>query len=349
MTYSTKLFFKGVFYMQRKTIPWNIRQVCRMIDNGIITFNNPIQRQSGQWRHEDASLLIHSVLTLFIPDIYAIQDKKEVNGKETNIYDIIDGKQRLTLIHSFRNNEWSLTELEEITLDTGETFNISGLSYDQLPEEVRDAIDSFTLTFKVIELDEGDDEESIVEDIFYRLNNGKAVSRQHLAYISAQKHVREFVHDMVNNHHFYQVSAHFPPSSVKKSEMELSVLQSIILAAGLDYNSFAAREIERTVSQNNIDNSVLIKVRQVFDTLAEAFPKKHKKFLTKIIIPSAVMLVLNNNDRDSVVKFLKYYADNMKRGDAFKRYTGAGSTKKSMVEGRIKGLQQLYEDWLKNQ
>jgi len=332
----------------RKPISWNVKQVCRMIEKGSITFDNPIQRPSGQWKLEDASLLIHSLLTMFVPDVYAIQHKGEIDGKEANIYDIIDGKQRLTLINSFRNNEWSLTKLYPVKLETGEEYDISGLTFEQLPEEVQDAIDSYTITFRVIELEDGDDEESIVEDIFYRLNNGKAVSREHLALVSAQKHVREFVYDIVNNHHVFKVSAHFPASSVRKSDMEMSVLQSIILAGGYEYNSFAAKDIEKTISSNDIEDEVLQKVRAAFDALANVFTEKHKKFVVKINIPPMIAL-LTNNDHDKAGEFLRYYADNIKKGDEYKRYTGAGNTKKHMVQGRVDGLQKLFDEWLNTQ
>lgn len=332
--------------MIRKPISWNIKQVCKMIERGTITFDNPIQRPSGQWKPEDASLLIHSLLTMFVPDVYAIQHKGEIEGKEVNKYDIIDGKQRLTLINSFRNNEWALTDLELVKLETGEEYDISGMTYEQLPEDVQDAIDSYTITFRVIELEEGEDEESIVEDIFYRLNNGKQMSREHLALVSAQKHVREFVHDIVTNHHVYKESAHFPPSSVKKSDMEMSILQSIVLAGGFEFKSFAAKEVENVLSSNKIENITLERVNKALDIIAQAFPEKNKKFVLKVNIPPMVMLAINNDDQHNVISFLRWYADNIKKGDQYKRYTGAGNTKKNMVEGRVNGLQTLYDEWL---
>ena len=202
--------------MLRKPLSWSVRQVCSMINKGTITFDNPLQRPSNQWKIENKSLLIHSILTMFMPDIYAIQFKNEET--KTNIYDIIDGKQRLTTIFSFLNDEWVLTDLKSIKLEsTGEQFDISGKKFSELPEEVQEEIKGYTITFKAIELEEDDDEEEVIEDIFYRLNNGAPVSRGHLAFISTKRNVQEFVSKTVTENSLFINVAHFPEGSIKKS------------------------------------------------------------------------------------------------------------------------------------
>ncbi len=113
---------------------------------------------------------------MFVPDVYAIQTFKVIDEKQVNVYDVIDGQQRLTIFYTFKKDELALTKLEPVTLEsTGETHDISGLRFSELPEDVQDAINSFMITFRVLEFDENDDEENIVNTVFYRLNNGKTV------------------------------------------------------------------------------------------------------------------------------------------------------------------------------
>lgn len=337
--------------MLRKPLSWSVKQVCSMINKGTISFDNPIQRPSGQWKDANKSLLIHSLLTMFMPDVYAIQTSKEVDGKKTNIYDIIDGKQRLTTIASFINNEWTLTVLPMVKLEsTGEKYDISSMKFSELPEEVQDEIKGYTITFKAIELEEEDDEETIVDDIFYRLNNGTPVSREHMALVQAKRNVQSFVKDTVKNHDLFTKVAHYADGDIKKSNKEMAVLQTIALVSGIDYNSFAAKDIEKLFAENDITDDVLSNVNDLFTMVSEVFDDSYNKFVTKISI-SAMANLLNEfkDNSDSVKEFLKWYSENNKKGDNYKRYCGAGCTKKDNVKKRMSGLIELYNEWLKNQ
>lgn len=332
--------------MNRKSISWNIKQVCTMIDKGSITFDNPLQRPSGQWKNEDQSLLIDSVLRMFVPDIYAIQSQKEVDGKTVNTYDIIDGKQRLTTLNRYKKDEWALTELEPITLEsTGETYDISGKKFSELPEEVQDEILGYTLTFKIIELEEDEDEEEVIEMIFYRINNGKSMSKSHLAFISAHPDVKRFIFDKIENHPLFTTTAHFTNTNIKDSGRQMAVLQSILLVEGIDYKSFANKDIEDVFRDRKVDQQVLNKVTAAFDIIHNAFPE-YNKFVTKTSIPPMVALIVNNDFDGKIIPFLQNYAETSEKGDAYRRHVASsGTTKKQNVEGRVKGLQTLYDEF----
>jgi len=326
--------------MTRKTIPWSIKQVCMMMSKGSLLLNHPIQRPSGQWKQYDQSLLIHSVLTMFIPDIYVIQTRTE----KGNQYNVVDGKQRLTIFQSFLNDEWELSELEPVILEsTGEEFDISGLKFSELPEEVKEEINSFTLSFKVIEFDQNDDQEDIIDSVFYRLNNGKPVSREHLAFVSASRNVQEFVQRQITENPLFVTVAHFPESSIKKSDREMSILQSIILASGLQYDSFSAKDVETFFTQNtNIDDELLNRLESTFVEIAETFNIEHNKFANKVNIPAMVGAFNacggSADCTERVQKAIAEYVKVSKKGDKYRRYTGSGCQKKENVQGRVKAL-----------
>ncbi|MCE5220142.1 MAG: DUF262 domain-containing protein [Clostridium sp.] len=331
--------------MQRKSLSWSVKQVNTMINKESIIFDNPVQRPAGQWKDEDKSLLIHSTLEMFVPDIYAIQEKHETG----NTYSIIDGLQRLTIIHSFLNDEWALTELPQIRLEsTGEKFNISGKKFTELPEEVQDEIKGFMLSFKLIELEEDDDEESIVNDIFYRLNNGKPVSKEHLALVSAKKNIQEFVHKIITEHKLFTDVAHFTNNAVKKSDKQMTVLQSIILVSGLEYNTFNTKDVEKFFMQNDITDEVLNRTEELFTTIASSFGNEYNKFCTKINIVSMVGFLNSLDNQEQIKSFLTWYPKNSKPGDVYKNNCGAGSTKKERINGRINGLKEIYDNWIKD-
>lgn len=327
--------------MIRKPLSWSVKQIVTMIDKGTITFDNPLQRPEGQWKIEDKSLLIDSLLRLFIPDILALQGKDGKTGK--NIYDTIDGKQRLLdTIYSYINDQWALTELLPFKMETtGETYDISGKKFSELPEETQDAIKSFMVTFKTVELEEDDDEEEVVRELFYRWNNGKAVSREHLALVKAGINVQEFVRKMIKEHPLFANNiVKFTPNAIKKSDREMTILQTIILLSKREFTNFVALQVEKFFEVNVIEDEILERTKQAFDNIAEAFPKTHA-FLVKVNIPIIAYVFDQSTDKKSTAEKLLAYIKVSEPTDSYRLNTGAGSVKKEKVNGRMQVLSSI--------
>lgn len=336
--------------IRKNPLSWNIRQICTMIEKGTIVFDNPNQRPPGQWDSKDnkaKSLLVDSIFRMFIPDIIAIQKKREIGGKEVNVYDIIDGQQRLEILPSYRKDMWALCDLKPIKLDsTGEIYDISGLKYSELPQEVQDEIDSFTLTIRPLEVEEeeGETDEDVASMVTYRLNNGKPMTREHLALLALPEKSKRYVQAKVREHKLFKDIAHFSNTSIKSSGREMSVMQSIVIAGKYDYESFVTKHVEAALEKIDIEDEVFEKVDRAFDIISNVFDKRNK-FISKVNIPSFVYLLLNNNFDERVVSFLCEYEKTNKKADPYRRY--AGGTKKSDVEGRFRGLQALFEEYTK--
>lgn len=330
--------------MKRKVLNFTVRQLSQMIKKGTVTFDNPIQRPSGQWDIKKKSLLIHSLCTMFIPELYAIQYEGEIEGKNANIYDVIDGKQRLTTIMEYINNQFALIGVNPVTLTdtTYETYEISGKKFSDLDEDVKDTITSYMVSLRVIELEESDDEENLVDEIFYRLNNGSPVSKEHLTLISTNKTIQTFVRRIVNEHVLYNDVAHFTAGQLKKSDKEMSVLQTIVVLSGLGFKSFAAKDIEAFFKENLIKDDVLKKTEEAFDKIASAFGKGYNKFVQKIHIP--MLASLYNEERFE--QFALYYSEITFKDDEYRRFCGAGCTKKENVNRRLEAIKKFYKEYV---
>jgi len=334
--------------MIRKSLNWSVKQICTMIERKTVVFDSPLQRPSGQWKHQDQSLLIDSLFRYFMPIVVAIQTPTVIDGKNVNAYDIIDGKQRLTTIESYLKDEFMLLDCEPVKLSTGDMYDISNKKFSELSEEAQEDLKGTTVYIWGIELEEEDDEELVIEDIFYRLNNGKPVSREHLALISAPRNVQEFVHKTITENPLFKTVAHFADGDIKNSRRDLTIQQSIILLTGLDYNSFAANDIRKFWEENNtITDEILDKVEGYFVDIAEAFKHEHNKFANKLNISAIVSLLSNNTDTEKVQEFIQHYSKNVKSGDSYRRYCGAGSVKKETVKNRVKALQDMFNAFAK--
>jgi hypothetical protein len=160
--------------IKKANIQWSAKQLTKGIEKGTINFDNSVQR-GYCWDNNRKSLLIHSMIEGYpIPAFYAA--KNEIG------YDMLDGKQRSNAISEYINNRYAITALPEVTTEAGETIDINGLTFEQLPEELQDRIKDYSLT--VYYFDGITDDE--VNEMFFRLNNGKPLTAIELTRVKAK-------------------------------------------------------------------------------------------------------------------------------------------------------------------
>jgi len=140
-------------------------------------FEPPYQREGDVWSEEQKSLFIDSLMRNYpIPMIYL--NKKNRGSKY--VYEVIDGKQRLSTIISFYNGEFALK------FDKNETgyLGFDGRKYQELKEMYRNStlndvekkyienFDSYPISFQIIQ----DASNEQIKDIFDRLNRGESLN-----------------------------------------------------------------------------------------------------------------------------------------------------------------------------
>ena len=159
--------------LEKSNISWSAKQLKGMVISGKINFNHIVQR-SYVWERSRKSALIESMAIGYpVPAVYA----KRMDDSANKTYYIMDGKQRLSTIKEFLNNEFALTELPTICYIDGNTgeeceCNISGMKFNELPESLQDHLNS--VMFQVIYFDNLNKEEE--RELFKRLNAGKPLS-----------------------------------------------------------------------------------------------------------------------------------------------------------------------------
>lgn len=150
-----------------KSITWSSKQLLAMYNKETIRFDAYVQRNEC-WGDKRKSLLIRTMLNGFprIPEIYATRDT------ESKVYQGLDGKQRLTTVFHFMNDEFALCELKPIVDDDGNVYELSGKKFIDLPEELKDII--LTYSWRIAYYDDLDDDD--IAELFFLTNNGKPLS-----------------------------------------------------------------------------------------------------------------------------------------------------------------------------
>ncbi len=124
--------------MQKSNLPVGIKTLYKYYsESKTLDMDCPIQRVSGQWNNLAASMLIHSILSDYIiPNLYFRKESKD--GR--NYLSVLDGKQRLSTVFSFINDEWMThAKTPKVVLD-GEEYDISLKKFSELDNDIQSAI-----------------------------------------------------------------------------------------------------------------------------------------------------------------------------------------------------------------
>ena len=143
-----------------------------LVEKNSYNISPPYQREGGAWSLEKKQLFIDSLLNGFdIPKVY-LHDLE--NDKRFN-YSVIDGKQRLTCIWDFLDNQFSLASKFRITHPRkGEKKipDFKGRSFRELDESWQESLKAKTIDAVLVRnVDEQD-----IEELFSRLNNGEPLN-----------------------------------------------------------------------------------------------------------------------------------------------------------------------------
>lgn len=321
--------------MEKTSINFTIKKIMQKVEKGNIKFDcNGVQRKENQWDLDKKSLLIHSILNNYpIPAIYTYTD-------DEGNYQVLDGKQRLTIIQSYIKNEFALSEIPEVIID-GEEFEISGLKFKELPQELQDEINDFSLLMYIFT----DCSEEEVSEIFFRLNNGESLNAMQQTRSKLGTDLISFV-DNTLKLPFFKEKANFTKFQIKKSQDETCLLQTLMLLKEYPYKKFGANDILKFVEsyRDTCTKSELEEYKNLFVKLNEAFDKKHK-LLKKIHIPMFVMALKTSEEMDIPFnKFKEWINDFVSSYDSKSEYGKLCSGNTSNREKVIKRLELINDN-----
>ena len=325
--------------LKRSNIQWNARQLAKMCMNGNITFDNAIQR-GYVWDVKRKSLLIESMIIGYpIPAFYARRD-------ENKVFDMLDGKQRSSAITEYLNNEYALTGVSE---------ELEGKTFAELPEETQDDIISYSLTVYYFE----DITEDEVNEMFYRLNNGKPLTAIELTRVKAKSFdkIKE-----LSGHAIFEDA--LKESQLNKYTHEDIVMKALVMLS-VDEPSLKNEFIRPYIIETEITDDQAAAVRDaltqiklahdwlVDEPLCVTAVRAAKKLYTRTHLISMIPLALETyrsgvpamNFGGFVAEFFTSNGRGISKSQIYNSNSSSGSNSPSAVKIRDRELREYYKKY----
>lgn len=341
--------------MQTIEKTYTIKTINESIGNGNIVFNHPMQRKPEQWDREQQSLLIHSVLADFaIPQAYALP----LFEGDFDSFSVLDGKQRFTTLYDFLRDGFKLAESTPsiyrknkkiITDENGqrrkesvvEEYEIAGKYYSEIDKCLREKIND-TLISVVMLIDATDEE---IEDQFYRLNNGTALTKDQKTRVLLGDELSGFIDRVETGNFFVEESnkSYFTSLQRKRGEIQTCILQTLMLVMDYPFKNFnndAIMEFAEWFRLNHKESD-LEYCEELFSKLDEAVQVSDKpnKLMKKTNIPIFAYHIQTIDERgislEKYGKWIREFFASYTPDCEYAAFCGQGATSKAKVTARL--------------
>lgn len=242
--------------------PMAVPTVCRMQQRVDPT---PDYQRPPVWSRKQKQLLMDTILRNYdIPKFYWRQVAKRPNGIE---YEVIDGQQRLRAIWEFVNGEYALAK----DADPINGTPVAGLKYADLPMDILDQFETYSLDVVIVTDAQEDAHEEEVRDMFLRLQNGttlKAQEKRNAMSGAMGDFIRKIArHPLFENCKFSNSRFTYDHVAAQCVLLELEGGPANVKDSDLN----RMYEAHRAFDPNG---AIAKKVRKTFDFLLAAFPEK---------------------------------------------------------------------------
>lgn len=347
--------------LQKASIVWSAKQISSMVKNEKINFEH-ISQRSFCWERARKSNLIESMILSYpIPQVFAKRLVGEENKKGNSIYFVLDGKQRLSTVKEFLNDEFALTKLQPITyfddeLDKEVTLDISNKKFSELPDGLKDLLN--TVTFSIVYFDNLTKEEEKI--MFRKLNNGKALSTKSRTLASA-KDIETLLD--IGSHELFQKMLS-DKARANKNQAVIVAKTLTMLNKQVEDISFASKDFNPEIESMEISDGEKLKLSRVFDYILnthEELKENHEKDVAKKIFTETHMISLvplikqslENNIAESMfadfmINFFKTENDSETYA-AYMEACNGGVARNASVIARHEALRKSYNEFFKTE
>ena len=345
--------------LEKASIVWSAKQLSGMVKNGKIDFNHIIQR-SYCWEKSRKSALIESMILGYpIPAVFAKRMDDGSGKRGGNTYYIMDGKQRLSTVKEFLNDEFSLTKLAPITYFDTESdkeveVDISGMKFSELPDGLKDFLN--TVTFAVTYFDNLTKEEE--RELFKRLNAGKPLSAKNKTLASA-KNIEELLD--IGSHKLFEKML---SDKARQNKNQAVIVTKVLTMLNNDVEniSFASKNFNPQIENMEVSNDDKIMLNNMFDFIVSVHDElvdNHEKDVAKklytethlvSLIPYIKKSMENNINEAMVSEWLINFFKTENDTDVYTKYATASSgsvASNASIVARHEALGTSYDEFFK--
>lgn len=330
------------------------------VNKGKFDFEHPFQRKSDQWSPIMKSKLVDSAIRCY--PIYPILVEEYDNG----VLGVIDGKQRLTVLASYFNNEFALHKtLLPVDID-GTTYQISGKKFAErkrqkesdtkkqrgrtpkvpkyLDEDVVDRLKNLEIQIYKLKKPTDDD----IREIFARINSSKGLNNSQRRTVLESSELSKIIYNLKSHPVFEKITT---PAQRQKDEDKDIVRQILMLTESSkeqEFHSFRNNDINKFLEMynDNINHEKINLIKDGMDALNSAFEEIPIKSKTTapILIYSYYRVIKDKKGIQKWNGWVKNFFETYNTNEVYKKYcNGAGTASPEMVNGRL----QYFKDALR--
>lgn len=314
-----------------------IFQIEHWIQQGILNLKPEYQRNLV-WDYKRKSALIESLmLKIPIPAFYLDEGKGGIKS-------VIDGMQRLSAIHEFLNDGFSLCNMQYLSACEKQTFS-------QLNRKFRTYIEDTTLSINI--LDERCPQ-MVKFDVFRRVNTGGVpLNVQEIRNVMAVPEVRQFLREMAGCKEFLKATGG-KINDVRMGAQELCLRYLTILSCyqwenrklqhyyGL-MKSMDAEILKLNICQTEVLADIAEHFRQVMDLCylilgEKSFCKPGSRLINKSLFSSWAVVLTRYLNREAEIRknaksiFRQYWQELNENMTFYSAITSSTGTKRHLIE-----------------
>ncbi|RLA75337.1 MAG: DUF262 domain-containing protein [Epsilonproteobacteria bacterium] len=222
----------------------------------------PSYQRGNVWTPKQKSELIESILMgIPLPLMYFFENSQ-------GIYQVVDGKQRLTTLFSYLKNEFSLGGLNILK-------NVKGKKFKELKPEQQVKLEDFKLLINIIQYPTPD---RVKFDIFDRVNRGGTrLNNQEMRNALYHGKATELLETLRNNKYFLKATNKSINSQVMKDRYiilrfisfylwQKESLYDVLTDERIDYKSDIDDFLGKTMNMiNHMNENEILNLKNIFD------------------------------------------------------------------------------------
>ncbi len=344
--------------LEKANISWSAKQLKAIVMNEKANFDHLAQR-GYVWEKARKSAFIESMILGYpIPPIFAKRTCDGTEKRVNNIYYILDGKQRLSTVNEYLNDEFELTTLPTVSYmddDIGEECkcDITGKKFSELPDALQSHLN--TVMFNVIYFDNLTKEEE--RELFKRLNNGKPLSTKSRLLASCKD--IEGLLDIGSHKLFDEMLT--DKSKENKNQVALVMKSWCMINMDINDVSFESKAFNPILEKAEVSEAEKINMVNVFnlvvDTHTMLVNTKRKKIAKKLYTETHLISLMPYFNKavesdigcgmmaDWITEF--FDADGASVSEVYNEACSGGSAKNVNILSRHNELEDSYNEFFK--